>query len=290
MKPLFAIFLTAIGCLCINAQKEVNVELGFISYDIALSNAISQYGSKFAFQQFLSDDAIIFMPDAVNGKEYWKKASESNEFTISRKFIFSENSSNNALAYTFGTWTRTRKHINDQFGQYVTIWAKRGDKYQAVLDITTRNAEEFDPPKGVLPSDLLPRDRNIRGWSAADSVMNFLKLGMTKEGLGEAYDKFAAPNVRLIKEDSRSITGKKAVVNEMKQYRSIEFPKKNWLIESADMAYSWNPCEYANSDEGMEKGNCLHVWRLNKEKWYIVLGVFARVRITKQPELKSRSR
>ena len=58
------------------------------------------------------------------------------------------------------------------------------------------------------------------------------------------------------------LEGKKRVLSEMKRYRSVEFPKKVSLYESADMAYIWNPCEYANNDEGTIKGNCLHIWKL----------------------------
>ena len=65
------------------------------------------------------------------------------------------------------------------------------------------------------------------------------------------------------------------MVSEMRRYKSVEFPKKVHLYESADMAYIWNPCEYENNDEGTIQGNCLHVWKLRDKKWWIVLGVFA---------------
>jgi hypothetical protein len=47
------------------------------------------------------------------------------------------------------------------------------------------------------------------------------------------------------------------------------------MYQAADMAYVWNPCQYANSNEGLEKGNCLHIWKLRDNKWWVVLGVFA---------------
>lgn len=282
-----AVLVIAIFSVGVFSQADLQ---RMIDRDKALSNAIQNKGAKTAFPEYLTDDSVLFLPDAVNGKEYWKTVEENKEFTITRSLVYAEMSSNDSLGYTLGMWKRTRKNIDDQFGQYVTIWAKRGNEYKAVIDITTRNLEDVLPERDQVLAAKRPIEMNTRGWSAADATMNFLKLGMTKKGLGEAYNKFAAADVRLVKEDSKSITGKKAVVKEMEQYTSVAFPKKNWLIESADMAYSWNPCEYANSDEGMEKGNCLHVWRLNKEKWYIVLGVFARVQTTKKPELKSRSK
>lgn len=287
MNILRAFVTIAIFSVAAYAQSELQQ---MIDRDKDLSNAIVNKGAKAAFPEFLTDDSVLFLPDAVNGKEHWKTAAENKDFTITRSLVYAEMSSNNSLGYTLGMWKRTRKDVDDQFGQYVTIWAKRGTEYKAVIDITTRNLEDVLPDRDQVLAAKRPIEMNTRGWSAADATMDFLKIGMTKKGLGEAYDRFAAPDVRLVKEDSRSLTGKKAVKKEMENYTSVSFPKKNWLIESSDMAYTWNPCDYANSEEGTEKGNCLHVWRLSKEKWYIVLGVFARVQTTSKPELKSRSK
>jgi hypothetical protein len=76
----------------------------------------------------------------------------------------------------------------------------------------------------------------------------------------------------------------------MKRYKSIEFPTKVAMFQAADMAYVWNPCQYANSNEGTERGNCLQVWKLRNKKWWIVVGVFARVESEKPPELKVRKK
>ena len=70
----------------------------------------------------------------------------------------------------------------------------------------------------------------------------------------------------------------------------MEFPKKVALFEAADMAYTWNGCQYANSIEGIEQGNCLHIWKLRKNKWRIVLAVFARIDSGKPPEIKVRQK
>ena len=56
------------------------------------------------------------------------------------------------------------------------------------------------------------------------------------------------------------------------------------------MAYTWNPCEFADNNEGMEKGTCLHIWKLRNKKWWIVLGVFARIPNETPPSLKPRHR
>jgi hypothetical protein len=52
------------------------------------------------------------------------------------------------------------------------------------------------------------------------------------------------------------------------------------------MAYTWNPCQFANSQEGMEQGNCLQIWKLRNKKWWIVLNIFSRIPNETPPSLK----
>ena len=132
------------------------------------------------------------------------------------------------------------------------------------------------------------RDPNRQGWSAADSTLRFLKMGMTKKNLGGAYDEFAADDVTLFVDRQMPIIGKKSTVSATKHYNSVSFPKDMSLLESGDMAYLWNPCEYSNSQEGIEKGNCLQVWKFRDNKWQIVLGVFARIIDPTPPTLKTK--
>jgi hypothetical protein len=132
-------------------------------------------------------------------------------------------------------------------------------------------------------------DPNKRGWSPADASMNFLRLSMNGRGLADGYERYAADDVRLLIEQEPPIIGKKRVVSAMKDYISITFPRKVASFQSADMAYTWNPCQFDNNGEGTESGNCLHVWKLRNKKWWIVLGVFALVAKEVKPTLKTRT-
>jgi hypothetical protein len=118
--------------------------------------------------------------------------------------------------------------------------------------------------------------------------MDFLRTSMRGEGLSGAYAKFAADDVRLLRDGSPPIIGKKKVLAETTQYVAVEFPSKVALFQSADMAYTWNPCRFDNSDEGLAQGNCLHIWKLRNKKWRIVLGVFAAVPNETPPALRKR--
>lgn len=260
---------------------------------IAFQRQLAERGAKATFLEFLSDDAVVFRPDSVNGKQYWNSIKSEPEGKMERKMLYTDMASTGLLGYTTGHWEWTPKgKVNPtERGQFVTVWAKRqGGQFKVVLDITTTDDPDVVVPDGDddRPTSRERGELNKRGWSAADPSMNFLKRAMGGERLGGAYSAFAAKEVRLLREGDPPIIGRKRVVQETQDYRSITYPKRVVLNESADMAYVWNPCEYADSDEGVERGNCLHIWKLRNKNWHITLGVLSRVRNTKKPELKLR--
>jgi len=247
-------------------------------------------GNKEAFLKFFSDDSVIFRPNPVNTKEFWKD--HDDQTPLFRKAIDYDVSSNGTMGYTTGDWKLSPKGKGDDyatFGQYVTVWEKRKDgRYFATIDIgISHDTMAFAAADRSLPEPKT-RDSNLVGWSVADASMDFLRESMTKDGLAGAYKKYASENVRLLVEREPPFLGKKTVVKEMKRYKSILFPQKVATLQAADMAYTWNPCEFANSNEGTEKGNCLQIWKFSDKKWEIVLGVFARVTNETKPALKER--
>lgn len=258
----------------------------------AFEAAVVHRGVKPAFMEFLSDDAIIFRPEAVNGREFLQSADIGQGGELRRKVNYADVSVNGLLAYTIGEWTLTPKlrPKETRVGEYATVWSKVNGQYKAILDIEISH-DIADRARYSRPIPK-PRDsqKNKQGWSAVDTTMNFLRTSMAKPGLGKAYDLFAAEDVILLREGLPPIVGRGKAEEQMERYVAVDFPKKVSQFETGDMAYTWNPCSYADSNEGMEKGNCLHIWKFRDKKWYIVLGVFARVANTIKPELKEATR
>lgn len=254
----------------------------------AFDAAVAEKGMRPAFMEFLAEDAVIFRPDAVNGRDFLQTADLGPQGALSRKVNYADVSVNGMLAYTIGEWTLTptARPKEIRVGEYATVWSKVNGKYKAILDIEiSHEVLEKAEHRRRIPK---PRDshKNKHGWSAVDSTMNFLRTSMGRSGLGGAYDLFAAEDVILLRDGLPPLVGRGRAEEEMERYKAVDFPKRVAQFETGDMAYSWNPCSYADSDEGMEKGNCLHIWKFRNQKWYIVLGVFARVENTIKPTLK----
>ena len=257
----------------------------------AFDQAAAETGVKPAYLAFLSDDSTIFRPGAVNGKEYWNSQKNSAKERLVRTISYTDIAANGLLGYTTGGWQLFpdgKKQPATKFGQYVTVWEKRNGKFLATLDIVINHDPMPVSDNNSIKATDGVKDMNDRGWSPADASMNFLRDSMTDEELSGAYKKFAADDVRLFRDREPPIIGKKRVVDETKHYKSVAFPRKVSTFVSADMAYTWNPCKFENSNEGFEEGNCLHIWKLRDKKWWIVLGVFAPTVNEMKPQLKTK--
>ena len=287
MKKFFISIFGFLFCASVFAQSDLE---RISETEKAFERAAAENGMRSAFLEFLADDSVIFHPNAVNGKLFWKAREDSSPARIIRNATYADIAANGLLGYTTGNWELypdgTTKSPT-QFGQYVTVWEKKPDgKYRATVDIGITHEKLSSSPDSQTVRTNQSRELNKRGWSAADPSMNFLRMSMSQQALSGAYEKFAANDVRLLIERAPPITGKKNVVSATKHYMSVEFPAKLALYESADMAYVWNACEFADSNEGTEKGNCLHIWKFRNKKWWIVLGVFAPLADETLPRLK----
>ncbi|MGD9561263.1 MAG: nuclear transport factor 2 family protein [Pyrinomonadaceae bacterium] len=287
MRTIEVLFVTLLFGLPIFGQGLLDPVYGT---QRAFEAVVEERGIKPALMEFLAEDAVIFRPEAVNGREFLKSSDSSVPGTLRRKVNYADVSINGLLAYTIGEWTFTPKARPKEIrvGEYATVWSKVDGRYKAILDIEISH-EVFG---AIDYSRRIPEPRksqpNKQGWSAADATMRFLKMSMSKAGLGGAYDAFAAEDVILLRDGLPPIVGRGRAEEELERYIAADFPQKVSQFETGDMAYSWNACSYADSNEGMEKGNCLHVWKFRDKKWYIILGVFAKIENTTIPILKDR--
>ena len=262
-------------------QPLINVQSQF-------DKAVAEHGMKSAFLQFLGEDAVVFQPHPINGRKYWSSRDADPTAQLVRTTTYSDISASGLLGYTTGNWRLYKKGKDEaeaRFGQYVTIWERKAGKFQAVLDIAVSHEKMPFYQTNSPVRKKQTRDINKRGWSPADASMNFLKSSMGSDRLGGAYKRYAAEDVRVLLDGAPPIIGKKRVVKEMNDYVSILYPPKVVLFQSADMAYTWNNCSFADSDEGSVQGNCLHIWKLRNKKWWIVVGVMATVPNNRPPVL-----
>lgn len=279
MKIMFLLFFTVFFLVNIAAQNKSDLEK-IVETEKAFAKFAAESGTKKAFLNFLADDGLIFQPDAVNGKEFWKDRPESPAL-LSWQPAWADISANGVLGYTTGDWEFRPKGKDDipvAFGQYFTIWQRQADgNYKAVLDLGTTNEKpanietEWKSPK--KSADALPENKS-RVEDTANAFFDTAKL----KDLSNAYKLYLADDVHFLRNGKFPIVGKDAVLAEIKKDRSsLNIGKKVVFISAGDLAYISNKYEITKKDKITEKGNFAQIWKLRNGKWQIVMDVFSSI-------------
>ena len=94
-------------------------------------------GIRDSFLANLADDAIVFDPGPVNGKELYTKRSPS-EAQLIWEPIFADVSNAGDMGYTTGPWEykKTKSDaIPVAYGQFLSVWKRQSDgPWKVVLD------------------------------------------------------------------------------------------------------------------------------------------------------------
>jgi len=233
-------------------------------------------GTRSAFLEFMSGDALVFVPDRTVAKPFWTARPESQSALIWAP-NFGDISSNGILGYTTGNWEFRAKGKADEpsaFGTFVTVWLRQpSGQYRWVVDIGVSHSkpekytEEFAGPKS-------PGAGNPGNVSAADSAARFFEMA-GKQGVDKAYATFATEDVKFYRENEFPDVGRSKLIDRIKKPRGIyTFPKRSVFFETADVAYVNNTYTFTPEKGSVETGNFLQIWKFIGGKWKLVLDIF----------------
>ncbi len=276
MKKYFLVILLFSFALIVTAQENKDLTK-LVETEKSFARAASEKGTRAAFLEFLAPDGIIFHPNAINGKEFWRAQPESAA-QLSWSPAFADVSSNGVLGYTTGDWELRPKGKTDApaaFGQYFTVWQKQSDgNFKAVLDLGISH----DKPQNVELNWKSSSDTLNKSVASppASSASNLFFDTATLKGLDNAYRMFASENVRLLRAGKFPILGKAAALGAYRKNKSTVAFGKNMTLQSAgDLAYSLTTYELRDGAKTIEKGGTAQVWKFTGGRWQIVMDVFA---------------
>jgi ketosteroid isomerase-like protein len=123
-------FFSFIALLAVAGAHAEDVDLekavgSLIAAEKAYAKLAGEKGFREACISVFADDAVIFSPNAVNGKKFWREAKKDP--VIAWRPIFASISRSGELGYTTGPWeSRNSRDAQspDAFGHFVTIWRK----------------------------------------------------------------------------------------------------------------------------------------------------------------------
>lgn len=266
--PLIMLFALAVSGQNVH-QQVYETERSF-------EKMAAEKGINAAFVEYLSPVGVMFMPDAVNGRETWK-ARPASTAALTWNPIWIDVSSNGVMAYSIGNSQFRPKGKDDTsvyYGHYISVWLKQPDgRFLAAFD-TGINHEKpaSEPTEWKSPADS-GKGGNPDKISAADSAVGFYQTA-AESGSSKAYKSYLADDVILMRQGKQPAFGKKAALDFIDGALKINFAKRKSFTEAVELAYVHSP--YSITDKKgaeVERGNFVQVWKFRGKRWLIVADV-----------------
>lgn len=268
---LFVLIITGVY----RAQEPANQ---IFETEKAFEKLVAEKGINAGFIEFMSPLGVVFAPEAVNGRETWRKRPASPA-ALTWNPIWIDVSSNGAIAYSIGNSIYRPKGKDDPngfYGHYLSIWARQQDgSYRAVLDTGINHDKPDSTPTAWRSPTTMGTEKNLARISAADSSTGFYET-VEKVGSVIAYKSYLAEDAVLMRANLQPFFGKKAALRFLgDQKPRIKFAKRKAFVEAADMAYVYNIYSLVDKNGAeTEHGNFVQVWKLNKGKWQIAAEIW----------------
>jgi len=250
-----------------SAQKIFETEKAF-------EKMVAEKGINAGFIEFMAPSGIIFSPDAVNGRETWKKRQPSPA-SLTWNPIWIEVSSNGALAYSIGNAIYRAKGKDDTnlgYNHYLSVWTRQPNgEYRAAMDTgISHEKPESMPTEWKSPTVI--GNTKLQN-SAGDHAVNFYAMAES-DGAAKAYKSFLADDGFVMREGVLPLVGKAAISQLEKVKATMKFAKRKTFIEAGDLAWVYAPYSMVDkSGAEIEKGNFVQVWKLRGGKWQIAADI-----------------
>lgn len=239
---------------------------------------------KKAFLTFLSDDAILFRPGPVNGKDVWRKAKETTAQLEWRPTLACVAASGE-LGYTSGPWVFTPEaHLDQppQYGYFVSVWKKERDgSWRVVLDLGTTTGIPEEDTVLVVPSVVQrpsPKAPSVKGERRmVQNAEEKFSATAHNAGLFSAYGEFVGEDGRIYREGIPPIAGRAAVLNYFSERRiRMQSSVTTCVVsKSCDFAYTYGTYSSAQ-DDSHESGYFVRMWRKDvASKWKLAVEILS---------------
>ena len=237
-------------------------------------------GTRAAFLAFLADDAVVFRPGPVNGKEAWEKRAETGLDLIWEP-TFAAIARSADFGYTTGPakWKANKKEEKFLgYGQFVSIWKKQKDgSWKVALDCGIENPEPTGKPETLrmfVPEDgqqVKTVDARRKALPLQEAHQKFVDAAKTNSA--DAALGVAAEELRVYREGSFPAVGKNAAraLLEAKAGKMSFEQLGGDMSHSADLAYSYGKYSL-NRDGSTESGHFFQIWQTDAAgSWKLVL-------------------
>jgi ketosteroid isomerase-like protein len=245
----------------------------------ALTNAEKKFyetgqakGTRAAFLEWLADDAIVFRPGPVNGKEAWGKRPETG-LDLVWEPTFAVIARSGDFGYDTGPakWRARKTDATfSGYGHFISIWKKQKDgAWKVALDCGIENTRSDVKPRLQL---VLPKNHGqgtLESWQQTQAAfLDTAKLDFTR-----AIRQFGSDEVRIYRDGSFPTVGKKAAVELLGSEQAgvaMEVMKSD-MSSSGDLAYSYGSSSDTRKQPA-RAGHFVQIWQTDATgEWKLAL-------------------
>ena len=251
----------------------------------AFARASVADGMREAFLEFLADDAVIFRPGPVEGRQ-WFEARPPAEGRLSWEPLFADLSRDGDLGYTTGPWQFLPPDGEPSYGHYVTVWRKQpGGEWRVAADIgvghprpATAGDLTFPEPRRSRPSNVRAGSSALRGREALEAAERAFTTLAAEESAERACAEHGADSLRLYREGFPPSIGRDPACRSLAESgeRTVSEPSGLAIAESRDLGFVYGTLELLQDgdDRPPLPGSFLRIWKEEEAgSWKLVLDV-----------------
>jgi ketosteroid isomerase-like protein len=258
-------------CAVARAETPAEAARAMVEAEKKFCQTGQEQGTRAAFLAFLADDAIVFQPGPVSGKEVWSKRTE-NGLDLIWETTFAVVAGSGDFGYDTGPAKWRAKKTDQKFGghgHFVSIWKKQEDgSWKVALDCGIEHPEPAGRMEEMLYGEREAGGRSS-GKSLAEAQQKFAEAA--KIDSEAALREFAAEEIRFYRNGHFPTVHKRAAIGLGIGDKTSFEPLGGDVSRSADLAYSYG--KYSGiREKGPEQGHYLHIWQTDKAGiWKLVL-------------------
>lgn len=261
--------------------KPVRPELSpamqsLVSAEYSFADQAGRNGLKSAFLSNMADDATVFDPLPVNGREAWlRKPIGAPDAKLMWRPVFAEISSSGDLGYTTGPWTYMKAGKALAHGTYFTIWRREADgTWKFILD------------RGVAHSATYPADSAFRSLEklrpgpargTANPATLDPRLAGKMADLRKAYKELIDPDALVLRDSALPMSAKQAKLDATTELDRISQARAGFgMSEARDLAYTFGTVWSAVKGVDTQFAY-VRVWRFDDGKWKLAVDLLSAI-------------
>jgi ketosteroid isomerase-like protein len=281
---IITILAVATVSIKINCQKDRKVYdqnlQSLVDSERSFAKLSADTGMASAFTYWLADEAIVFRPEPVRGKERYASSPDVPGMLIWQP-EFADVSKAGDLGYTSGPYEFRREgaaHPADGYGHYVSIWKRReDDSWRVLIDAgISHTAPDYQLADTVMLVSN-PEPTCFTSSSPDTTLLHQLDQAFSDSarvtGYYQALENFASAAVRIYRENYFPFFGIPGVKTKI-DGPLIWNPLSSESAASDDLGYSYGIARRNPEKSESENSSYLRIWKREADDtWKLVLEI-----------------